>query len=377
MGKLHYCDNGVAVTDQVVRYKKFRNTKSDDNNTNYKLSFLDEEYKLIQRYFNNYKEYWYDQLADYLDREEFDADFDFRLFKAVETFDEDKARSLASTYGWTFLGMFNRWFYKILSHWKSNVKTSSFRLKKRPSVLCPVCGRSVPRITEEHLKHYKTARDLPSYVVWEGSLYEVHTSPKQYIYTWGSKTAKKVKALKKGNSKSISEYKHRTRWKWKLDNGERGVLCPFTKKIIPEITNAYLSSLDSKHNRHAESISWQDFIERYPNHLIQSEIYSLDYLESDADEEGFLKDHIPGTYDMSDNGIVCFDDPDSGYEHAFRTIEECIEDDTDQLILKLIAVGYTIDDISDTLNLNKKEVRRRLRLIRDSFGELEYKLLES
>ncbi len=377
MGKLHYCENGTAVTDQVIKYKSIRNEKQKQDQR-YKLTFLNDEYKWIQKYFNEYKEFWYDQLEDYLDREEFEADFDFKLFRAVETFDEEKARSLASQHGWTFLGMFNRWFYKILSHWKSNVKTSSFRLKKRPSVVCPVCGRSVTRITEEHLKHYKTARDLPSYVTREGQIYDVNTSPKQYMYTWGEQTPKKIKALKKGKIKELTEYKHRIRWKWKLENGEKGVLCPFTKKIIPEITNDYLLSLSNKYNRYASVTSWQEFIEKFPNNLIQAEVYSLDYLESDADGEGFLRDHIPDVVykNTMEYETIRSEDVKPEYEHSFHTIEQCINDETDQLILKLIAVGYVLEDVADTLNLEKKEVRKRLRGIRDSVAELELKLLE-
>ena len=65
------------------------------------------------------------------------------------------------------------------------------------------------------------------------------------------------------------------------------------------------------------------------------------------------------------------------YEHTFFLIESCVEDETNQKILKLASIGYSDEDISHALDISKQEVRRRKREIRSSSGELREKLLES
>ena len=65
------------------------------------------------------------------------------------------------------------------------------------------------------------------------------------------------------------------------------------------------------------------------------------------------------------------------YEHVFYLIETCIDDEMDQKVLKLASIGYSDDDISSALEIDKKEVRRRKKSIRSAGDELKQKLMES
>jgi hypothetical protein len=202
-------------------------------------------------------------------------------------------------------------------------------------------------------------------MVWKGVVYEVVSKPSVYAVTWGNRTVNKLRDLQDGLSKEYSSEKRRVRWPWRLDDGSRGVLCPFTKKIVSELDDTYIRSLPSEYSRYAENLTWEEFISRYPTALIQAELYSLD--RTNRDDDSFLHsmvadqswDNIPDYEDIKLGRISCY------YEHTFRTIDECVQDEIDRDILKLIAAGYAADDIVDTLNVEKKEIRRRIRSMRD------------
>ncbi len=365
MSKLHYCLNGRSVTEQVVLYQKTR--ESDD-------------YLPIQLYYDNYKDHWYAQLKDYLDRVTFDADFDYKLSVAVASFKESTASSLQKKKGYGKVGAFNGLFYKILSNWKSNVKTSSFRVKRRPAIQCPICGRFVSRITMEHLQHFKTISDLPKFVVWNGDIYETYATPRVYAVTWGEKTNAKWNALQSKDVKTFADDKRRVRWPWKLSNGEKGVLCPFTKKVVPTIDDRYIHSLPDKYSRYAEKTSWESFLENYPNAHIQSEIFDLQKPMSHGDD-GEIQDHISVDYRIG-NPVETLDfesiqvgDVPTIYENVFHIIEGCVSDGVDRNILKLMASGYTVDDVADTLELDKKDIRSRIRAVKSN--DLEILLRET
>ena len=360
MVKLHYCADGISITEKVLIYQAHR--KGDD-------------YLPIYRYYDNFKDKWYLELQDYLDRSTFDADFDFKLCRAIQSFDEIQARLLCEQYKWSFLGAFNRWFYAVLRNWKSNVKTSAFRQKKRPSIQCPVCGRYVPKIDENHLAHIKTKSDLPKAFSWRGNIYSVITVPNSYATCWGKYTSKKLMKINDGEIKGLE--KERIEWLWYTKEGTRGVPCPFTKKIIPELSNEYIASLPKQYNRYAPVLSWQEFVEEFPNPvLIQSEIYSLDY--NAADEDASLRENIAisqsaiemGHDDIEQNKIPL------SYEHIFHLIETSIEDEVDKKMAKLVAIGYSDNDIASVLEVDKKEVRQRKRDLR-SHDNLHEKLLAS
>ena len=365
MSKVNYCLNGRAVTAQVSLYQQTKKS----------VDFLP-----ILLYYENFKDHWYKQLEDYLDRLTFDADFDYRLVRAVDTFDITAADANAEKKGLSFLGNFNRWFYKILTNWKSNVKTSSFRLKKRPAVTCPVCGRRVGRIDEMHLQHYKSLSDLPKFVVWKGEIFEVVTGPRVYATMWGKKTAKKWRALASKNTKEFATEKRRVRWPWRLKDGKRGVLCPFTKRVVSEINDKYIQSLPDKFNRYATPMSWVEFVAEHPRSLIQSEVYSVDRGGPTPDDGTVLGDHIGVDHRRSASGPMDHKAVRNGevtieYEHVFAAIDHTVEDKSNRQILKLIAVGYSFEDIAEELEMDRKEVRQRVRSVRDAKTDLEELLL--
>jgi len=354
MSKLHYCLNGRPVTEQVVLYQKTRESR---------------DYLPIQFYYDDYKDHWFAQLDDYIDRITFESDFDYKLSVAVNMFKSATAACLQKEKGYGPLGAFNGFFYKILSNWKSNIKTSAFRVKRRPAVQCPVCSRMVGRIDEKHLQHFKTISDLPKFMVWRGDIYEVTSMPRVYVVTWGEKTNAKITALKNGDAKTFASCKCRIRWPWKLDDGSKGVLCPFTKNIIPHINEEYLKSLPVEHGRYAPPMTWVAFSEKYPCSLIQSEVYDL-HRPVGWDQKGVLQDHIDrdrrviGPFELIDYDDIKSGDVPISFESAFCIIENFIKDSMDQEILKLIATGYTVDDVASTLEIDKKEVRSRIKSVR-------------
>ena len=361
MPRLHYCEDGVLVTDKVLSYQKSR--KSDD-------------YILVHNYYQNFKDKWFGELKDYLDRDDFDSDFDFKLYRAIDTFDGKQALYLCNKNNWKFTGAFNRWFYAVLRNWKSNVKTSAFRQKKRPSVQCPVCCRYVPRINEVHLAHYKTKSDLPSFLNWEGQIYSVCVTPVGLATCWGSYSEKKLTNMNDGGKSEYSSQKKRVRWLWYLNDGRRGVVCPFTKKVVADLNVEYLATLPNEFSRYARPLKWQEFVEEYPYPvLIQAEVYSLDYNLTDDDpsfQANLIVEPKPtsvGPEEIKENKVSL------EYEHVFRLIEIYVPDEINQKILKLSAAGYSVDDIATVLELSKKEIRSRKIQVRNDSTDLQEKLL--
>lgn len=363
MSQLHHCNNGTPVTDQVILYQQTR-----DN----------DDFIPIYEHYESYKEVWFRQLCDYLDRESFNSEYDYKLARAVDLFDEKKARALSKKFNWSLLGMFNRWFYHILSNWKSNIKASSMRLKNRPSVLCPVCGRWVGKISAEHLQHYKGTRDLPKYVIYNEEIFATTLIPLGKVVSFGKYSRKKMISLNQGRVFG----KKKKGWPWKLPNGKSGVFCPLTKKIVSEITDDYIKSLPDKLNRYSTPYAWETFIEEFPNTLIQADIYSLD---KQIDAELSFGDQVPKDWKIRATGLDLnieqireIDREDLlKYENVFYFIDQYIEDTTDREIMKLLAVGYAAEDISSELNIAKAEVRDRIAAIRKLSQDLKNCLLET
>ena len=360
MSRLHHCEDGVLVTDKVLEYQKTRDSKC---------------YVSVYNYYENYKDKWYGELKDYLDRDNFNSDFDFKLYRAIDTFNGEQARFLCKKNNWKFDGAFNRWFYAVLRNWKSNVKTSAFRQKKRPSVQCPVCGRYVSRIDEFHLAHYKTKSDLPSVLNWKGKIYSVYSIPVELAVCWGDYSLEKLTDLNEGKCSNYK--KKRVRWPWYTDDGYRGVVCPFSKKIVRELDVTHLSTLPNELSRYARPFSWQEFVEEYPYPvLIQAEVYSLDYHLADDDpsfQENLVVKSKSSSLDqdgVGDNRISL------EYEHVFHLIETHVADETNQKILKLASAGYSDEDIAIALELTRKEVRTRKSQVKASSRDLQDKLID-
>ena len=351
MSKLHYCMNGTSVTDQVIKYQ----TSHDDR-----------DYLPIQMYYERYKDRWYNKVKDHIDRSSFDSDYDYRLVKAVESFDISTAEIIADKKGYNSLAAFNGWFYSCLSNWTNNIITSSYRMKKRPTVLCPICGRAVTNITEEHLKHYKTASDLPRCVLWHGNIFEVCMTPKSIITCWGEFTQKKMRELNKNITRPYVDSKHKMLWPWYDSKGNRAVLCPFTRKMIPKIDDNYIRSLPDEFNRYAEPIGWNTFIEKNPNALLHADIYSLDHISDDGSEIS-LSNYI--SKDMRFNQESSYMDwemiksgkSNTYYDQVFNIIDKYVSG-SNRNIFKLLAIGYSIDDIADTLNVDKKLIKETMKI---------------
>jgi len=360
MSRLHYCKDGILVTDKVLEYQKTRNS---------------ECYALIYDYYENYKEKWYGELKDYLDWDNFNSDFDFKLYRAIDTFDGEQASYLCKKNGWKPHGSFNRWFYAVLRNWKSNVKTSAFRQKKRPSVQCPVCGRYVPRIDELHLAHYKTKSDLPVAFRWEEKIYSVYSSPVGLSVCWGDYSSEKLTDINDGRHLKHSRLKEKVRWQWYTEDGHRGVVCPFSKKIVSELNDQHLATLPYELGRYARPFTWQEFVEEYPYPvLIQAEVYSLDYHLAD-DDPSYQENIIVKSKSTSlDRDGVEDDNVSLEYEHVFHLIDTYVDDDTDKKILKLVTAGYSDDEISVVLELPKKEIRSRKSSVRLSGKDLQCRL---
>ena len=361
MPKLHFCDDNVSIVDKVLKYKKSRSN---------------DDYLHIYKYYNNYKDKWFLELQEYLDRASFDSEFDFKLCRAVLKFNEKEAKKLCKKYNWNFLGAFNRWFYAVLRNWKSNVKTSAFRQKKRPSVQCPVCFKYVTKIDEEHLQHYKTLTHLPKAVVWSGNVYSVMFRPEKKAVCWGEYTKIKLNSINEGKTKDFA--KKMVKWLWFTKEGKRGVVCPFTKKIVPEINSEYIQTLPSKYNRYAKPYSWQNFVEEFPYPmLIQAEIYSLDYHKADDDASLYDNISIMSASDVLEKSDISKGRVTTEYEHVFHLIEELVFDEIDKKILKLTAIGYVDDDIAEEMKMERKEIRQRKKNIGLDNQFLQKELIES
>jgi hypothetical protein len=356
--------NGVPVTQQVVKYQK-----THDN----------RDYLPIQLYYERYKDKWYNKIKDHIDRVSFDSDYDYRLVKAVDSFSMSKAKLIADKKGYGSLAAFNGWFYSCLSNWSNNIITSSYRMKKRPSVSCPICGRMVTNITEDHLKHYKTIGDLPKFVTWKNKIYEVCPIPKNVITCWGDYAITKMRNLNKGISKPYLNDKHKVLWPWHDSNGDPRVICPFTRKMVKQIDDEYIQSLPNEYNRYSEHIEWSSFIEKYPGTLLHADIYSLDHLSSSNDIS--LADYVSTDlrvdqgnsymdWQMIRNGVS-----NTKYDHVFKIIDRYV-DESDRDIFKLLAIGYTVDDIADTLNIDKKSIKDSMKTAK-SLDEMKQMLIES
>lgn len=348
MSKINYCINGNSVTNQVVQYKKTRKP---------------EDFLPILLYYDNYKDYWFKKIEDYSDRMTFESDYDFKLIQAVDSFNEEKANEYAEEFSLDPSANFNRWFYQVISNWQSNIKSSSFRLKKRQGVVCPVCGRTVARIDEQHLQHFKTTKDLPRFFEWENKIYEVMLIPRLHAICWGVSDQNKLGELEQGKTDLHAGKKKRIKWPWRSANGKRAVVCPFTKKLIPSLNDEHILTLPDKFSRYAENISWSDFNYHYPNAILQSESFSLEY-SGNRNDKSLLVDKIDKNNKIH-NGTYCEASKMSlDAQDAVVIIEQCFSDETDRAILRLISCGYSEQDVIDTIKIDKKEFKKRIKNIR-------------
>jgi len=363
MARLNFCSNGVPLTTQVTKFK---------------FSQKDEDYQPIQEYYEDFMDVWFAKVERFIDRQSFESGFNAKTLQAVESFDVDLALAMAKERGWSLDGMFNRFWFRIIANWCSNIKNSSFRPKSRPSICCPVCHRDVTRIDAEHLKHLRTVRDLPQFLVWEDKIYETATKPRNYAVCWGEFEQEKFTALEQGRADCKTTWeKERVSWPWH-ENDEPMVACPFTGRLIPKIDTEYFEGLPEEFQTYAESITWETFIEHFPSALIQAETYELCYADygGDEDEDDALKDRIvrderlaesvaPMTSEEILSGTI-----DPAYEELFSTIEKLGVDNVSQMTLKLLANDFTVSDIAEILSKKRSDIQNCIKGIAEAIPNL-------
>ena len=369
MSKLNVCSNGISVTDQVVRFKE---TRSND------------DYIPIQEYYDDFKAFWFNRINEINDWETFEDDFNYKLFRAVDAFDHVYALSLARSRGWSLGGMFNRFFYAILSNWRANVKATSFRPKRRPVIQCPICDRMVTRIDIYHLQHYKTVKDLPKYMCYGNKIYEVPKKVSEQVVCWGDYTTSKWQSLNSDDSEKFLRYRRKVDWPWFDFDNEPMVVCPWTGRKVSQIDDNYIKSLPDQYSRYARPYTWEDFLENYPRCLIQSEMYELSFTEGPQDERNpahfsdmLYKDcRIGEKFDVMSAEEVLDGRVRPEYTRLFAIIDTWFDNEDERMVLKLSSVGFNASDIAEHSGINRSQVKRIIKRIRSEYPEFEQKLTE-
>lgn len=336
------CADGISVDEKV---KKFQENRSSDT------------FEQIGKYYDDFREFWYKQVNEYIDREDFDREWSTKLLHSVETYKEDKALDICRSNGWSMTQKFNRWFYRALKNWICNIKTQAFRTKRRPGILCPICYREVPKIEERHLSHIKTTKDVPKAFEYKGAVYKTFLKPKKEAKIFEG-SLKEV--LKTHNVKALN-----VQWPWYLDTGEIGVFCPFTKRIVSSITDEYISTLPDKFKYYAKPYTWLEFQQEFPSYMVHSEIMSLDYSGNEKNNRVFMDSvktnkRILGGAFPSYLCSVSELDLSIEYEYVIDAIEKNVLDEIDKDILKYIIIGHDIRYVCDELGITRKEIKDRL-----------------
>lgn len=342
------CSDGIPVDKKV---KLFQETRESD------------VFEIIGDYYDGFRDFWYKQVTEYIEKDDFDREWSTKLLHSIETYDEDKAMDICRSHGWSMNQKFNRWFYRALKNWICNIKTQAYRTKRRPGILCPICYREVAKIEERHLAHIRSTKDVPRAFEYKKIVYKTSLRPKNETKIFECKLKE---ALKMRNIKTTT-----IKWPWFLENGDPGVFCPFTKKIVPQITDEYIATLPAKHKHYAKPYTWFDFQKEFPSHMIHSEVMSLNYSDSDKSNRVFIdsvkkdKRIVGGLFpsylcSISDLELAI------EYEHVINIIEKNVNDETDQYILKHIALGNDIKFLCDDLGISKKEFKERMLTLRQN-----------
>ena len=329
-------------------------------------------YIMIEQYYDDYKKFWYNQVQEFIEEEDFNREWCSRLLHSMETYREDKAIKISRLRGWSMKQKFNRWFYRALHNWISNIKTQAFRCKRRPGIICPICFKEIPKIEERHLRHLRTIRDLPKFFEYNGKVYKTTLKPHKKAKFFGHD----LKETLKNPKMTFVE------WPWKI-NETPAVVCPFTKKIIPFIDDVYLSKLPKKYQHYAIPYTWTQFQQEFPSYLAHNDVMSLDFSrKTSSNKNGTFMEQIgmknKRVFDASFAPYTCsfselFNAP-LEYEHSVKTINNCIQDNLDKKILKYLIIGYEIKDIYEELSISRKEYKERVNQLSKN-KVLEYSLV--
>lgn len=366
---LNICKNGKTVVDQVLRYKLLQDLGSNGQ-------LLEDAFLPIKEYYDEFKLVWFNQVSKYIDYPTFVSDFEFKLIRAVDTFDIVRAESLASKNKWSLKGMFNRWFFSIIKNWVRNVHTQGFGSKKRPHVQCPVCGKFVPKIDEEHLLHLRTTSELPSVIRYNNKIYNTYIKPKKSTVCWGDFSKQKMIDLCEGKRNGYT--KNSIKWIWKTEDGLPGVLCPLTNKIVKEINNQYISDLPKNLKHYAEPVEWSTFNTNYPNTILYVDPCSLDQEKEDHNVsfyEQLIAPESGSSVDVSELKNFSIP-PNVKYQDTFALIDSHIGDKVENNICKLLCMGVPIDEIGNKIKESTKVVKSKIKHIQEKFSELKNGLVD-
>ena len=329
----------------------------------FQTSRKNQDYLMVEQYYDDFKDHWFKKVEDLIDREEFDREWYNKLLHSMETYREDKALHLCRIKGWSLNNKFNRWFYSALRNWICNVKTQAFRTNKRPGIVCPICFREVSKIEERHLEHVKTTSDLPKAFMYNNMVCKTYLFPK-----------KEAKYYMADLQEVLNNCKVKTRsmaWPWFLNDGQPGVMCPYTSNIVAAITNLYLTTLPKKYRHYAKPYTWYGFQEEFPNFMVHSEVMSLDYSSLVDNDNRVMVDNVgvnrrldggacsPYICDFSVLAKVNNSTP-VNYEYALKAVEKYVDDIIDRNILKYVMIGYEIKDVCDELGISRKEIKNRI-----------------
>ena len=338
----------------------------DSKARSFQINKNSEDFLMIQQYYDDYFEHWYKKVEDLVEREEFRREWCSKLLHAINTYCEQKAIYICRTRGWSMNQKFNRWFYSALRNWISNIKTQAFRSKRRPGIVCPICLREVPKIEELHLRHIRTTKELPRVFEWNGEVYKTMLKPRKQArkYLCGLK-----EALKHPKSEQIS-----VKWPWRISN-RKGVVCPLTGNIIPEIVDIYLLKLPKRFRHYAKLYTWFQFQEEFPNYMVHSEVRSLDYQNAFSfQKDGAFVDYVRRDKRKTGGNFApytCFfgalrGSPPLEYEHTLMAIRKHVDDQTDREILMYMIVGYEPKDVCEELGISRNEFKERVGILKNN-----------
>lgn len=330
--KSGFCDDGISIDDKVIEFQKHR--RNDD-------------FKSLQKYYSSFQRFWHNKVKDLIDEDEFSLEWDSKLLHSVETYDQDRAIELCKLKGWSLNSKFNRWFYSSLRNMISNIKTSAFRGNKQPLVTCPVCLKEVSKIDDIHLKHIISLSDLPKTFKWGKDVYKTALKP------YKDATVKTQNGWETVN------------WPWYLRDGTPAVVCPFTLKLYNYLDRMYIDKLPKKYKHYAVPYTWFDFQEEFPTAIIHSEIHRLDtncainseHQKSDVSTNlrVFSKEFAEYTCGLDGLNRMPVD-----YENTISIIKKYSNNKVDKYILMCLAVGYSLQDICDELEITRKDLQSRI-----------------
>ena len=351
------CADGIAI-DQKVR--------------SFQIHRGNDDYLMIEQYYDDYKEYWFRKVSDLIEKEEFDCEWCRKLLHALETYQESKAIMICRLRGWAMDKKFNRWFYSALRNWISNIKAQAYRAKQMPGIMCPVCLKEVGKIDERHLQHIKTTKDLPKVFFYQDEVYKTYLKPRKRLKKY---LCSLNEALQNPRQKGES-----IEWPWFVGKKPM-VVCPFMKVLISELNDQYILTLPHKYKHYAKSMNWFEFQDEHPNFMVHSEIKSLDYQSSSPSNDQIFIERIHIDKRIANSNVsymsiyASLNNISMEFEHALKVIETCVQDNQDQKILKYIVSGYEIKDICEVMDLPKKDVKRRMSELSEN-KQLERMLLK-